>query len=184
MQCANSDFKPSSMRFVHFIVAKSNVYHLHWRYCSFGFLVNVHRSWCMGLLCETWLVKCVQYNIGWLKPTNWDWKKNYLENKMGGKLQNELVDMYKNVEMTTLQNWWWHIKRFHYKVGYNDPRLCFKVQLHLRKMNQHRCPCFFYKFHNYCGLCCMMMGKKLVVLKHKLDHICHKSFFCYTLKPI
>jgi hypothetical protein len=29
----------------------------------------------------------------------------------------------------------------------------------------------------------MMMGENLVMLKHKLDHIYHKSFFCYTLKP-
>ncbi len=144
MQCGNSDFKPSSMRIVHLIMATSNVYLLLWRYCSFGFLVNVNCSWWMGLSCETWHVKYVQYNIGWSKPTNWDWKFFVWKIKWVESYKNELVDMYKNVQMTMLQKWWWHIKRFHYKVGYNDPRLCFKVHLHLRKMNQHRYPCFFW----------------------------------------
>jgi hypothetical protein len=60
MHHVNINSKPSSMKVFFILLWPQSMFSsCKWKYCSFGFMVNVNHSWWMGVLCGMGHVKDV-----------------------------------------------------------------------------------------------------------------------------
>jgi len=98
---ANNDHKPSLMNLVFvimlcpyhsqcFLLANESIAHLV--------------LWLMETICVWWKTLCgmehvkyVQYDIGWSRLTNWNFKNSIWKIKSMGSYRNESMDMHENV---------------------------------------------------------------------------------------